>query len=82
MALLHRVEKRSWQDAFRLFLKAEGLGVVAKIALRYLPAAYIPFGLLNDATVIGIVDDPLTFGFLFYVLWRVNKYRNTVKFPS
>ena len=67
--------KRTWAEAFRLFLKAEGLGVASKIVLRFIPAAYIPFGILNDATVIGVVDDPLTIGFALYVLWRVNKYR-------
>ena len=67
--------KRTWAEAFRLFLKAEGVGVASKIILRYVPAAYIPFGILNDATVIGAIDDPLTIGFAIYVLWRVNKYR-------
>jgi hypothetical protein len=67
--------RRTWAEAFRLFLKAEGLGLLPKIMLRFIPAAYIPFGILNDATGIGVLDDPLTIGFVFYVLWRVNKYR-------
>ena len=81
MAIGSRVQKRSWQEAFILFLRAEGMGIASKILLRFLPAAYIPFGLLNDATGIGIIDDPLTFGFTLYVLWRVNKYRNPTKYP-
>jgi hypothetical protein len=68
-------QKRSWSEAFGLFLKAEGLGLLPKIILRIVPAAYIPFGILNDATGIGVVDDPLTIGFALYVIWRVNKYR-------
>lgn len=75
-----KLPKRSWFEALILFLKAEGMGVGAKILLRFIPAAYIPFGLLNDATVIGIIDDPLTIGFALYVLWRVNKYRNPYKY--
>jgi hypothetical protein len=67
--------KRSWSEAFGLFLNAEGLGLLPKIILRIVPAAYIPFGILNDATGIGVVDDPLTIGFALYVIWRVNKYR-------
>jgi hypothetical protein len=66
---------RTWAEAFRLFMKAEGMGVASKIILRFIPAAYIPFGLLNDATIIGAIDDPLTIGFAIYVLWRINKYR-------
>lgn len=78
--MAERLPKRSWQEAFILFLKAEGMGVGAKILLRIVPAAYIPFGILNDATVVGVIDDPLTIGFALYVLWRINKYRNPKKY--
>jgi hypothetical protein len=78
--MAERLPKRSWQDAFRLFLKAEGMGIAGKVLLRIIPAAYIPFGFLNDITGVGIIDDPLTIGFALYVLYRVNQYRNPRKY--
>ncbi|MEO6513081.1 MAG: hypothetical protein ABIR37_00180 [Candidatus Saccharimonadales bacterium] len=78
--MAEKLPKRSWQAALILFLKAEGMGMGAKIILRFIPAAYIPFGILNDVTGIGFIDDPLTIGFALYVLWRINKYRNPNKY--
>jgi hypothetical protein len=68
-------QKRPWGEAVGLFFQAEGMGILSKTVWRYLPAAYVPFGVANDATVVGVVDNPFTYGFLFYALWKISQLR-------
>lgn len=68
--------KRSWLQATKLFLGDNKVGLLAKFATRYLPVGFLPVGVFDNVTGIGVADDPLTVAFFLWVLYKINKYRN------
>jgi len=70
-------QKNSWPTAFGLFLKEEKVGLVPKVMLRFLPAAYVPWGVANDVVLpgLGFADDLPTAILIGYIMYRVGKYR-------
>jgi hypothetical protein len=70
----------TWTDAVRLFFRDNKMSVAKKLGARYLPALLATAGIADDATpIVGLLDEPLTVGFLAWCLWRINKYRKTGK---
>ena len=68
--------KRSWTQATKLFLGDHKVGLLAKFATRYLPVGFLPVGVFDNVTGIGVADDPLTVAFFLWVLYKINRYRN------
>jgi hypothetical protein len=69
-----------WTEAVRLFFHDNKMSVAKKLGARYLPALLATAGIADDATpIVGLLDEPLTVGFLAWCLWRINKYRKTGK---
>ncbi|MEO6513080.1 MAG: hypothetical protein ABIR37_00175 [Candidatus Saccharimonadales bacterium] len=67
-----------WGEAIRLFFRDNKVGIFKKVSARYLPALLTAAGFADDAApFIGLLDEPLTFGFLAWCLYRINKYRKT-----
>lgn len=69
----------SWKEAIMLFFFDNRKNLLIKFGARFAPAVLGFVGFADDATVVGIADEPLTIAFVAWCVWRINKYRKTGK---